>query len=94
MTAITEENGAATADSEAETAIVMMEVNMDDAQTYVLKMVKEFGGSKVRLAGEMVLSGAAMIKAATDAKRTARTLRELADAIERGSVHSQRPGAI
>jgi len=35
----------------------MMEVNMDDAQTYVLKMVKEFGGSKVRLAGEMVLSG-------------------------------------
>jgi hypothetical protein len=72
----------------------MMEVNMDDAQTYVLKMVKEFGGSKVRLAGEMVLSGAAMIKAATDAKRTARTLRELADAIERGSVHSQRPGVI
>jgi len=69
----------------------MMKVNMDDAQTYVLKMIEEFGGSKVRLAGEMVLSGAA-IKAATHAKRTARTLRELADAIERGSVHSQRSG--
>lgn len=67
-------------------------VNMDDVQTYVLKMIEEFGGSKVRLAGEMVLSGAAMIKAATHAKRTARTLRELADAIERGSVHSQRSG--
>jgi hypothetical protein len=58
------------------------------------KIKKEFGGSKVRLAGEMVLSGAAMINAATDTKRTARTLRELADAIERGSVHRQRPGVI
>jgi hypothetical protein len=55
-------------------------------------MIEEFGGSKVRLAGEMVLSRAAMIKAATHAKTTARTLKELADAIERGSVHSQRPG--
>ncbi len=58
------------------------------------KNQKKFGGSKVRLAGEMVLSGAAMIKAATDTKRTARTFREFADAIERGSVHSQRPGVI